>query len=404
MDFLLRCIGLVFDSLPWAIVFPLPAFVLIAGVILARQRSLERRILGRSQASFWRELAVLTTLGVLAGFGGTVILFYLGIAVDMTGFAYVLPVALLLMLLDLRFLCLAYAGGLLSLVSLVCGLPKMHLPGLLALVAILHLMESVLIRAGGGRQAVPLAIRRGGVTMGGYLLQQIWPLPLIALTAAAATGAERLTYLREPFWWPLIPPPIMGAGFIFLALPAAAMLGYSDLTVTSSPRDRAARTAGMLGLYSLGLLLLSFAAARVPLLAWPAALYAPIGHELVLYLSRRYELRGRPAFTPGAEGVPILAVLAGTPAGEAGLLPGQVITAVNGHPVRSKAELLASFGAAGAAAVLAVSARPGEPPREYRLRRDPRGWGLIPAPDPGDPAAALLGPWRFLPGRKERPA
>ncbi|MGE5550276.1 MAG: PDZ domain-containing protein [Bacteroidota bacterium] len=402
MFFLARIARLIFDLLPWAIVYHLPPFILLAALLIVRRRAVERRVLGQSQTPFWKELTVTTVVGVLAGYAGTMLLLSLGITIDISGLNFLLPVALLLMLIDLRYLCLAYAGGLLSLASLITGLPKLHIPGLLALIAVLHLTESALIAVAGGRQALPVYIKHKGKTVGGFLLQQVWPIPLIVLTVVMARAGHGEVYLRVPAWWPLIPLSLAGSlDLVFTPVSVAAALGYSDLALTAGPRIKANRTAGLLGLYSGSLLALALLSARVPVLAWAASIFAPAGHELVLYLARRHELSGKPAFGQVPGGVAVLSVLPGTLAAKAGLRPGEVIISVDGRPVRSKAEFNACLNTAGREISLVVAPCSWHDGRSYQLRAETGRLGLILAPDPDEPAQANVGRWRFFGRRRE---
>ena len=403
MTFFGAMAGRVFDYLPYAIAFPWPLLLVFVSLLVARRRAVERRVLGQCQAPFWREVAVEAIGGIAAGFAGSLILLYLGITLSTDGFAYVFFLALFLMLLDLRYLCFAYAGGLLSLFSLITGLPKLHIPSLLALVAVLHITESLLILVDGDRRALPVYLQRPEGTVGGYLLQRVWPMPLICLSMAMAAPHDSVVYLNNPNWWPLIPLEAAKSSvntLVFLALPAAVALGYGDLAMTTTPRRKALRTAGLLGLYSLALLALAVAAVKLPSFAWVAALFAPLGHELVLFTARRMELRGKPAFAQAGNGVTILAVLPNTGAERAGLRPGRVIVRLDGQPVRNKGEFLARLGESAHPAALVTADPDGLNERDHELRRGGKHLGLVLAPDPDEPAQVKLGPWRFLPTRR----
>ena len=269
--------------------------------------------------------------------------------------------------------------------------------------AVLHITESLLILIDGDRRALPVYLRRSEGTVGGYLLQRVWPMPLICLSMAMITPQDGLVYLNNPSWWPLIPLEAAKnsvSNLVFLALPAAVALGYGDLAMTTTPRRKAIRTAGLLGLFSLVLLALAVAAARLSVFAWVAAIFAPLGHELVLFAARRMELRGRPAFAQAENGVTILAVLPNTQADRAGLRPGRVIVNLDGEPVRNKAEFLARLGESTHQATLETRERDGRDERSHELRRDGKHLGLILAPDLDEPAQVKFGPWRFLPTRK----
>lgn len=405
MSFFTAMLARVFNDLPYAVLFPWPIFLPVVAVLVMRRRGVERRLLGASPVSFWRELAADAIMGIAAGFLSSLLLLCLGITLYPGDFAYVLPAAIFLMLLDLRYLCLAYAGGLLALLALAIGQPKIHIPNLLALVAVLHVTESVLIAANGHGRALPAYFRHPRGTVGGYLLQRIWPMPLLYLTVmATAVPPEGAQYLRHPSWWPLIPIPadLTAGGVVFFTLPAAVILGYGDLALSATPRAKSLRTAGLLALYSLALLALAAAAAREGSLAWAAAVFAPCGHEAVLFLARRGEIRGRPLFTRRPDGVPILAVIPGTRAAEMGLGPGMLITSVNERPVRTKAEVLSHLTETNILTTIAAAPLKGGREKQYEFRGETARMGLILAPDPDEPAQVDVAPWRFLPGRRGR--
>lgn len=404
MSFFVTVARLVFDALPLAVIRSL-VFLVIVSFLISRRRAVEKRILGQCRTPFWREVAGSAIAGILAGYLGSFILLFLGISISPDGFIYVLFLALLLTLLDLRYLCLSYAGGLLALVSLATGAPKIHVTGLMALIGVLHVTESVLILLDGDQQALPVYLRRPEGTVGGYLLQRIWPVPLLLLTMIDGTGITGKTY-ATPGWWPLIaatqagvPPGVL----VGIYIPAAAALGYGDLALTGSPRAKALRTSGLLALYSVTLMALAVAAGRYPALAWAAALFSPAGHELVLYLSRRMELYGKPAFGSHPAGVTILAVMPGSRAAGAGLRAGQVITAVNGRQVRSKGELVAALDEAAVLAEITTLPPAGGPERRHEMRGGANRLGIIPAPDPDEPAQVDVGPWHFLPRQRTIP-
>ncbi|NLG85244.1 MAG: PDZ domain-containing protein [Firmicutes bacterium] len=406
MSFFAAMLTRVVNDLPYAILFPWPLFLPVVGVLLARRRGLEQRLLGLSGLPFWRELAGDALLGLLAGFLSSLLLLYLGLPLYPDDFAYILPVALLLMLLDMRYLCLAYAGGILSLLHLIFRWPSIHLPNLLALVAALHLTESIMIAVDGHERALPAYFRlRNRGTVGGYLLQRVWPMPLLYLSVA--TGAlppGGVQYLKPPSWWPLIPLAAehVGKQIVFFALPAAVILGYGDLALSRTPRAKSLRTAGFLALYGLVLLGLAVAAAHQPGLAWAAAVFAPCGHEAVLYFARRSEIHGKPFFFPRPEGVPILAVLPGSPADRMGLTPGMIVTKINDHPVKTKAEAVTGLTEMPFFVTITAVSPGGALEKNYEFRSETSRLGILFAPAPEEPAHVDVAPWRFFPVRRRK--
>jgi len=101
-------------------------------------------------------------------------------------------------------------------------------------------------------------------------------------------------------------------------------LGYGDIALTRSPGQKARRSALALVLYSGALMGLAVLADRVPLWAWPAALFSPLAHEGVIAWGRGSEERGAPRYVAG-DRPEVLDVLPGSPADRLGLRPGDRI-------------------------------------------------------------------------------
>jgi len=74
-------------------------------------------LLGTPGESPWRLTLSAALFGILGGFLGSCLLILIGISVNEIGGIYLLLTALGLMLIQQRFLCFAYAGGVLSLSS-----------------------------------------------------------------------------------------------------------------------------------------------------------------------------------------------------------------------------------------------------------------------------------------------
>src|SRR5690606_32464385 len=94
--------------------------------------------------------------GALGGVMATAIFILLGISLNEVGIWPLWILALLLMLIHPRFLCFSYGAGILALSHLIFGLPDLDIPALMALVAILHLVEAVLIHLVGAAGATPI--------------------------------------------------------------------------------------------------------------------------------------------------------------------------------------------------------------------------------------------------------
>lgn len=375
----------------------------------ARTLRLQGFLYGREYGDPVRLTAVAMLEGLVVGLAGSYVMTFFGISLlpDGGGMIWVLGTALALMLLNVRFMCFAYAGGLVSLCSLLFGFPQVSIPSLMGLVAVLHLMESLLIFLNGAAGATPVPVERQGRPIGAFQLQRYWPVPICLLILAVISPVEAAQGgIAMPDWWPLFrtTPEILahpGAVFFLHALPAT--LGYGDLAVTGPPVLKARRTAGRLALYSLVLLGFSVLATRWEPLIWAAALFAPLGHEAVVRIGNRLESAGTPYFVPPAAGTMVLDALPGTLARELGLGPGWVVTAVNGRPVTGRAQLEESLRAAADEGRLVLDVIPPDFHRRRRsLRPGPRrleapfhpggALGVVTVPEPGDQTYVEVAP------------
>lgn len=277
----------------------------------------------------------------LSGFIGSFIMVLLGISVEGSGIEYVWMLALILMLIHPRYICFSYAGGLISLFSLAVGYPKVDVSGLMALVGILHLMESLLIWLDGYKSRMPIfTTRDDGRIVGGFSLQRFWPIPFVILTVSATTAPlHGTTSIAMPDWWPII-KSVADGNANYMIVPAVAALGYGDISLTQIPQARTRDSAFRLMAFSAVLILLAVLSTHYSALKWVAAVFAPVAHELLILYGLRHEKEGKPAFAPVTSGVKILDVFPGSPAQAMGLKSGDTIMKINNEYVNSDEEVL----------------------------------------------------------------
>ncbi|HHY15959.1 MAG TPA: PDZ domain-containing protein, partial [Firmicutes bacterium] len=367
-------------------------YVLIIAVVFllvyrqyAKIRDYERRAFNLDRLNPFLETVTALVYGIGGGLVATAFFVTLGISISDAGIAYLWLVALGLMLINPRFLCFAYAGGLVSLFSLLTGYPQLNIATLMALVAILHLVEALLIFVSGHQHASPMYFKHSsGRIVGGFSLQKFWPMPTIALIGAAVlgTGMEWET-IAMPDWWPIfqsgvaVPP---GHVLVHLLLPLVVALGYSDFVQTELPKTKARRSAGVLFLYSIILLGLALLANALPALTILPIIFSPLGHELVIYWGRRREKRNEPVFH-GEDGVMVLDVYPDSPAAKMGLGAGDVIKSINGVAVSDLSALVSQVSPWVIDPVVVVENQFRRPQRreiEYKGKIPPIG--IIPTP------------------------
>ncbi len=342
-----------------------PFFWLVLVLVFFQYRrvvSMEKSLFGQPLNNMWRQTLYSMLFGIAGGIFGSFFLLLLGISLESIGIAYLWPVAITLLLLNPRYLCFAYAGGIVAVAALVLkallpvapflrdigivsGLLDIHLPSLLTLVGILHLTEAFLIYMSGHTGASPVYLKApGGEIVGGYTMQRFWPLPLMGLWAlvVAETTDMFVGGVSMPDWWPLL-GTVMNVGLdekvIYLMVPVVAGLGYSDIALSTPPHIKRIKTAKNLAFYSLLLSGVAISAAYVPAMILPAALLSPLGHEYLIKKGNENEFSGPPLYrSDGNNGLQIMAVIPGSPAYKAGLHEGDRLIGANENIINSEYE------------------------------------------------------------------
>ncbi|PTU47753.1 PDZ domain-containing protein [Paenibacillus polymyxa] len=320
--------------------------ILIVALGYRRQMLLERKLFHTRMHSWAAETWRVVWSGLLAGMALSVLGMFVSVHLNPTSIVCLWIATLLLMLIRVRYLCLAYSVGLLGVVQFflniasgwqpggvlgtsVAAIRGLDIPALLVLVAVLHVAEALLVRWQGGKAATPLFVEgKRGRLVGGYRMEDLWPIPLLLLVPAQ--GGFVLP------WTPLFGGDA-GTGYMLAALPV--LMGFSSVTLGQLPRQKAVLTSNRLLLYSVALLLLSLLAAWWGPLILLAALFSFLAHEALIWYGNIEESRLSPMFVHPEQGLRVLAVLPDSPATAMGILPGEAIYRVNGMVVNSRAEL-----------------------------------------------------------------
>lgn len=371
MDYFLETMKLIYDIGKLIIntfhagLFDLgPSFPLILLVVLLlvskqynRQRLMERKIFGITLTRPFRQTLLSLGFGLIGGFLGSVILLFVGVDLTSVGIIFVWPVALLLMMYSPRYMCFSYAGGIVGIISLlgsaivaiadlettgiVSAFLNINLPGLMAVVGILHLVESILIYLSGAKGASPMFLKLGNKVVGGFTLQRFWPVPIVTLVAMVALTEQVSggSSVAMPSWWPLIGSELAapsGYTLFYYTFPIVAALGYGDIAVSTHPKLKSKKTALQLAIYSILLVILSVLAAFLPILTILPVLFAPLAHEYLIVASNNKEFSNKPLFVAPEQGIKVLSVLRDSIGEKMGIEPGYTITRVNGTYVENE--------------------------------------------------------------------
>lgn len=335
-----------------------------------RQMNLERQLFAVRIQSPLLQTIRSVGMGVTAGLLISLLAGALGVVVQVQDLWLLWGLAILMALIRLRFLCFAYAAALLTILNGIAQLiptwgsvpgigPVWEMIGqakplpLLALVAIMHLMEAMLVRWNAGRDASPLFVEgKRGRIVGAYLLHSFWLTPLV-MFVQLDNGA-----LSGSFYpgWPFFSPEASTFGLMLLP----TVTGFSDMTQTMTPRKKSLQIARNLAGYAVILLALTVLAVLVPPLLIIAALFALFGHEALFFKSQIQERQSSPYFIQSSRGVKVMGVIPGTRAEEIGIVPGEIIVKVNGISVQNKEDLYPALQANSAFCKMEVLTHGGE--------------------------------------------
>ncbi|TVY09359.1 PDZ domain-containing protein [Paenibacillus cremeus] len=313
-----------------------------------RQIAFERKLFATKLHSLVSETWRTVLWGWIGGLFASVLMAVVGATVQPEAVTLLWVISLVLILFRVRFLCWAYAVGIIGVLQTVVGafgvlrdeasiawltgpLMQLSMPAMLALVAILHLVEALFVRRQGARFGTPMFFgSKRGKIVGGYHLQGFWPMTLFLLVPVQ-NGGPALP------WTPLLGGDLWQHGWALVGFPV--MIGFAEMTISRLPRDKVRISSNLLLLYAGIMLGLAALASLWPVLTLPACLLCILLHEAIIWYSRWEETHRVPLFVHGSRGLKILGLLPGSPAEELGMQVGETVHKVNGVLVRTKSEL-----------------------------------------------------------------
>ncbi len=215
---------------------------------------------------------------------------------------------------------------------------------------LLLLAEGRLIRKSAVRYPSPRLERTSrGLRAAVFKAKQLWLLPVVFLVPGDMISAY------VPYW-----PQITIGAMSFSFVPVPVVIAFSQIARSHFPDElfpKIGRSVCWLGavvvLFGLGGLYL-------PIIGWSALAVGVIGRAAVTISTAVRERTGGYAASPSAKGVVVAGVLPGSPAEKLGLLPGEVIRAVNGMQVANEKELYDAIQVNAAHCRLQVADRNGE--------------------------------------------
>lgn len=191
--------------------------------------------------------------GSLGGIIATILFIYLRIYIIPKDFIYIFFVAILLSLVNTRFMCFAYGGSIVALGNLLTGYPDVDPQDIMTIVAVFHLIESVLIFLNGRSGSSIGYFNLNGKVVQGYNFNRFWALPFVIFIGD--------TMIRP--------------------MTLIAILNYGDFTLKSHPKIKTIKASMMLCIYSMVLFLILIQGLN----PFIAPLFGILGHEFIVHYS-----------------------------------------------------------------------------------------------------------------------
>ena len=211
---------------------------------------------------------------------------------------------------------------------------------MMAVVAVLHMIESMLIYIDGHSFSTPIITRTEDNNIcGGFYLQKFWPIPMIVIVAVLGRDVPINTGTL-PAWWPAFIPEGLSIQTVILRLTGlVAVLGYGDMTLSRMPKEKNKIAAGRLALYSFVLLVLSLLSSEIYAFKFVAAIFAPLAHEGLILYSQREEKSRKRLLEAGDAGTMVIFVKKDGVGYKLGLKPGDRIIKINNIPLLEDKDL-----------------------------------------------------------------
>lgn len=363
MDILLSTLR----TVAYALVEPYFVIVLLllAFVLYRKNRKtiiMQKMIIGQKVSTAFELTVSQIVLGIFGGVMASLIMSYLGILFsEDSGIELIFLVSMFFMFLNPRFICFSYSGAALGISSLIflqlskmLNIPHLNflnidIPALMAMVAILHLVEGFLVMIDGDRGYVPVFTNRDDKIIGGFVLQRYWILPIALFVMLSSKSLSGIAQGGTPMpnWWPLvktsIPKYILNTAIITL-IPFYGVVGYNSVTFTKTKKEKKITSGIFIIIYSLILFVLSQLAVINIFFKILVLAFAPIGHEAMLYIQKYLEIKGDPRYISNEEGIMVLDVAKDSIANEMGIKSGDLLIQVNDKEIKSEEDIVKSIG------------------------------------------------------------
>jgi len=353
-------------SIAFAITEPYMALMLLMLAFILYRKNLktammQKMIIGETVDSAFELTISQVVIGIFAGCAASIIMSFLGVVFDQGSAVELMFLAsLLFMFYNPRFVCFAYSGAILGLISIAMGyianytgvpgwdVLKLDIPALMTLVAVLHLVEGVVVTFDGKRGSVPVFTNREENIIGGFALQRYWAIPIaIFFMIQDKSIVSSAWQVPTPDWWPIIktfvPLDVLKNALLML-VPFYGILGYNSVTFTKTKKEKTRES----GLFIIGYSIILFGLAQlaeINVIYKVLVLIFCIGaHEAMILLQRKMELQGKPKFISTGDGIMVLEIAPNSPAAEMGIISGDTLLRINDKSIENEEVIMDVLG------------------------------------------------------------
>ncbi|GAA0733862.1 PDZ domain-containing protein [Clostridium oceanicum] len=300
-------------------------------------------------------------LGIFAGVFASIIMAYLGIFFsEDSSIELIFLVSIFFMLFNPRFICFSYSGSVLGILSIlllwiskVTNNPSLNfinidISALMAMVAVLHFVEAILVMIDGDKGYIPVFSNRNDRIIGGFALQRYWVIPIALFIMLNSNEAASFLSSGTPMpnWWPLVntsvPKSILNAAVVSL-IPFYGVIGYKSVTFTESKKDKAIRSGVFIMMYSITLFILSQLANFNIFFKLLVLVFAPLAHEFMLKFQKNIELNKEPKYISSKDGIMVLDVAENSIAKKMGIKSGDLLIEINNEIINNEEDILKSI-------------------------------------------------------------
>ncbi|AAK78480.1 hypothetical protein BJV85_003517 [Clostridium acetobutylicum] len=321
---------------------------------------MQRMIIGQNIESPFELTLSQITLSIIAGALGSVILSYLGVVFkDNSAIVLLFLISVILMFAGSRFLCFSYSGSILGIISIVIQFLSVNkiadvssikfleidVVMIMSLVGVLHIVEGIIVMIDGKSGAIPVFTNREDKIIGGFAFKRYWVLPITLLFLLNNADLNGTVNVATPDSWPIIRTAftVIGKSAVISFMMFYGIIGYKSVTFTKSKRKKTFMSGMAIALYGAVLLGLSQVLKHNLEQQIILCLLAPLLHETMLRLEAYSEVKGKPKFVSGEDGVMVLDVAPNSQAYEMGIKSGDLLLEINDTKIFSEEDITRSI-------------------------------------------------------------